>query len=124
MTGLAVLLYAGRYLERAWSSKEYAKFLGICTIVPTLLAFGLCSILYYLTGNTAFVYISTSLFLTKICDPFGNGGTTDRFSNCFQAARSRTYGLSLPKSDQIASQGIILKLFFSYNSISQDSTLP
>lgn len=52
-----VLLYAGRYLERAWSSKEYAKFVAVCTIVPNLLGFGLCVILYYLSTNLSVLYV-------------------------------------------------------------------
>src|SRR5271154_4429247 len=55
---LTVLLYSGRYLERAWSSKEYAKFLVVCTLGPNLLAFAACVLVYYIFGSTSFMYSS------------------------------------------------------------------
>jgi len=57
---LAVLLYAGRYLERAYSSKEYAKFLAVCTIVPNLMAFAACILVYHLFGWSSFLYSPVS----------------------------------------------------------------
>jgi membrane associated rhomboid family serine protease len=57
VSALAVLLYAGRYLERAWSSKEYVKFIAVCTIVPNLLAFGAGVLIYYIFGSASFMYI-------------------------------------------------------------------
>jgi hypothetical protein len=53
---LTVLLYAGRYLERAWSSKEYAKFLVVCSVGPNLQAFALCVIGSYLLNSPGFLY--------------------------------------------------------------------
>jgi membrane associated rhomboid family serine protease len=57
VSALVVLLYAGRYLERAWSSKEYIKFLAVCTVVPNLLAFGACVLVYYILGYSSFMYL-------------------------------------------------------------------
>lgn len=45
------LFYGGRYLERAWTSKEFAKFLVIASLLPNLLTLGTLVALYYLTGN-------------------------------------------------------------------------
>ena len=35
----ATLFYGGRYLERAWSSTEYVKFLALISIIPNILTF-------------------------------------------------------------------------------------
>lgn len=43
-------------MERAWSSKEYIKFLAVCSVVPNLLAFGACVLCYYLFGWTGMLY--------------------------------------------------------------------
>jgi len=67
---LATLLYAGRYLERAWSSREYVKFLAVCTIVPNLLAFGACVLMYYAFGSASVLYF-----------PHSRRQTDDRFMN-------------------------------------------
>jgi Eukaryotic integral membrane protein (DUF1751) len=53
---LTVLLYAGRYLERAWSSKEYAKFLVACTVGPNLQAFAVCVLGSYLLNSPGLLY--------------------------------------------------------------------
>ncbi|KAF4582033.1 Transmembrane protein [Ophiocordyceps camponoti-floridani] len=45
------LYHGGRYLERAWSSAELAKFLVICSIVPNLLTFGIMLLFFTLTRN-------------------------------------------------------------------------
>lgn len=35
----ATVFYGGRYLERAWSSAEFAKFILFVTMIPNLLCF-------------------------------------------------------------------------------------
>lgn len=47
----ATLYYGGRYLERAWSSRELAKFLALVAFVPNLLTFCVMIILFTLTRN-------------------------------------------------------------------------
>ncbi|KAJ0124971.1 rhomboid family protein [Diaporthe amygdali] len=48
----AVTLYhGGRYLERAWSSKEFAKFLLITALVPNTLCFGVMVTFFTVTRN-------------------------------------------------------------------------
>jgi membrane associated rhomboid family serine protease len=49
-TGLAVF-YGGRYLERAWGSTEFAKFLLFVSMVPNLLSFLLYVVGYVLSRN-------------------------------------------------------------------------
>jgi len=36
---LSVLWFGGRYLERAWGSKEFGKFVLFVTMIPNILAF-------------------------------------------------------------------------------------
>ncbi|KAI1311802.1 eukaryotic integral membrane protein-domain-containing protein [Xylaria venustula] len=48
----AVTLFnGGRYLERAWSSKEFAKFLLVASLIPNFLCFLLLIALFTLTRN-------------------------------------------------------------------------
>ena len=49
-TGLAVF-YGGRYLERAWGSTEFAKFILFVSMVPNLLSFLLYVLGYVLSKN-------------------------------------------------------------------------
>jgi membrane associated rhomboid family serine protease len=45
------LFYGGRYLERAWTSREFVKFLVITALVPNAITFGTLVILYAITGD-------------------------------------------------------------------------
>lgn len=45
------LYHGGRYLERAWSSADLAKFLVLVSLVPNLLTFGSFIFLFALTRN-------------------------------------------------------------------------
>ncbi|KAL9941201.1 hypothetical protein D7B24_005803 [Verticillium nonalfalfae] len=47
----ATLYYGGRYLERAWSSAELAKFLLVASLVPNVLTFLVSMIFFTLTRN-------------------------------------------------------------------------
>ncbi|KAI0407892.1 eukaryotic integral membrane protein-domain-containing protein [Xylaria palmicola] len=55
ITSLAVaavtLFNGGRYLERAWSSKEFAKFLVVASLIPNFLCFLLLITMYTVTRN-------------------------------------------------------------------------
>ena len=55
----ATLYYGGRYLERAWSSRELAKFLGLVALVPNLLTFLVLIIFFTLTRNESWTYVLT-----------------------------------------------------------------
>lgn len=46
-----ILFYAGRYLERAWTSREFAKFLLVTTLIPNILTFLLLIFVYALTAD-------------------------------------------------------------------------
>lgn len=55
----AVTLYhGGRYLERAWSSKEFAKFLLITALIPNTLCFGVMVTLFTVTRNESWTYVT------------------------------------------------------------------
>ncbi|KAH8811840.1 eukaryotic integral membrane protein-domain-containing protein [Xylogone sp. PMI_703] len=47
----STLFYGGRYLERAWTSKEFAKFLAIVSILPNLFTFLGLTFLFAMTGS-------------------------------------------------------------------------
>ncbi|GAO52015.1 DUF1751-domain-containing protein [Saitoella complicata NRRL Y-17804] len=51
-----VLLNGGRYLERAWSSRELAKFLAIVSVMPNIVAFFFCVFTYAITGYSNLIY--------------------------------------------------------------------
>jgi membrane associated rhomboid family serine protease len=57
--GAATLYYGGRYLERAWSSRELAKFVALVTLVPNFLTFGMLVILFTLSRNESWTYAIT-----------------------------------------------------------------
>jgi membrane associated rhomboid family serine protease len=50
ISGLTIF-YGGRYLERAWTSVEFAKFLLVSSFVPNAVAFGVLVILFAMTGD-------------------------------------------------------------------------
>jgi len=50
IAGLTIF-YGGRYLERAWTSAEFAKFLLVASLIPNLLTFGTLVTLFALTGD-------------------------------------------------------------------------
>ncbi|PQE25350.1 eukaryotic integral membrane protein [Rutstroemia sp. NJR-2017a BBW] len=45
------LFYGGRYLERAWTSAEFAKFVIVVALIPNVLTFGLLVGLFALMGD-------------------------------------------------------------------------
>ncbi|TKA80294.1 hypothetical protein B0A49_01585 [Cryomyces minteri] len=49
----ATLFFGGRYLERAWSSAEFAKFVLFATMIPNLLAFGTYTLWFMLAKSEA-----------------------------------------------------------------------
>ncbi|CAM1504223.1 Fc.00g018140.m01.CDS01 [Cosmosporella sp. VM-42] len=47
----STLFYGGRYLERAWSSAELAKFVALVSLVPNFLTFCVMIVFFTLTRN-------------------------------------------------------------------------
>lgn len=45
------LYHGGRYLERAWTSKEFAKFVLIVAMLSNIVTFATLYFLFVLTGN-------------------------------------------------------------------------
>lgn len=45
------IFYGGRYLERAWTSAEFAKFLVITSLIPNTMCFATLVVLFALTGD-------------------------------------------------------------------------
>jgi membrane associated rhomboid family serine protease len=50
------LFYGGRYLERAWSSAEYAKFILIVGVVPNILCFLVYIVFFEISGSGKALY--------------------------------------------------------------------
>jgi hypothetical protein len=52
-SGLTVF-YGGRYLERAWGSQEFTKFVMFVAMIPNIMSFLLYLLGFFLTGATNF----------------------------------------------------------------------
>lgn len=46
-----VIWFGGRYLERAWGSKELAKFLLVVIVIPNVFAFCVYSLWFFFAGE-------------------------------------------------------------------------
>lgn len=55
--GGSTLFYGGRYLERAWSSAELAKFLVLVSVVPNVLTFAVMIFFFSMTRNENWTYV-------------------------------------------------------------------
>ena len=47
----ATIFYGGRYLERAWTSPEFVKFLLVTALISNAITFGILVILFAVTGD-------------------------------------------------------------------------
>ena len=56
----ATILYGGKYLERAWSSAELAKFLLIATLIPNLIAAILYTAAHAISRSATLSYVFVS----------------------------------------------------------------
>lgn len=56
------LYHGGRYLERAWSSADLAKFLALVTLVPNVLTFLIMVFFFTLTRNESWTYVQSPPF--------------------------------------------------------------
>lgn len=54
---LPTLFYGGKYLERAWGSKELAKFILVISVVPNFLAFLIYVAWFAISGNSERSYV-------------------------------------------------------------------
>jgi hypothetical protein len=52
-SGLTVF-YGGRYLERAWGSQEFTKFVMFVAMIPNIMSFLLYLLGFFITGATNF----------------------------------------------------------------------
>lgn len=55
ITGLTVF-YGGRYLERAWGSHEFTKFMLFVAMIPNILSYLLYAVGYLVVGKGSMVY--------------------------------------------------------------------
>lgn len=59
--GVMTLYHGGRYLERAWSSAELAKFVAISAVIPNALTFLVMVIFFTLSRNESWTYVLHNL---------------------------------------------------------------
>ncbi|EKG11167.1 hypothetical protein MPH_11785 [Macrophomina phaseolina MS6] len=87
ITGLT-LFYGGRYLERAWSSAEFAKFILFISMIPNILTYLLYVIGYALSKNEEAMTNDDQdgNYLRRHCHP-------SRLPRLLQAARPRAHCL-------------------------------
>lgn len=55
---LTTLFYGGKYLERAWGSSEYGKFILVVGIIPNFLAFVIYLITFAVTGDPSASFVT------------------------------------------------------------------
>lgn len=55
------LFNGGRYLERAWSSKDFTKFLVLVSLVPNFLTFCVMYFFFSMTRNERWTYVMSRL---------------------------------------------------------------
>lgn len=91
----AVTIYnGGRYLERAWTSAELAKFIAVVSFVPNLLTFATMTTLFALTGNEGWTYVDPALQptvpgkLTFLASPSSAGPSPSRSPSWSRSASS------------------------------------
>jgi membrane associated rhomboid family serine protease len=53
ITSGLTIFYGGRYLERAWGSQEFTKFIMFVAMIPNILSFLLYMLGYLVTGSGA-----------------------------------------------------------------------
>jgi membrane associated rhomboid family serine protease len=53
------IYHGGRYLERAWSSSELAKFMVIVSLIPNILSFGVMILFFTFTRNEKWTYVAS-----------------------------------------------------------------
>jgi len=58
-TGLTIF-YGGRYLERAWGSQEFTKFIMFVAMIPNILSFILYMLGYLISGSGAALCVDIS----------------------------------------------------------------
>lgn len=95
ITGLTIF-YGGRYLERAWGSKEFTKFILFVAMIPNLLSFFLYLLGYMLSGNADTLYVPVRF--DSQYEPL-----TSTATRLFQAALPSKPAFSCPSSSSCPS---------------------
>lgn len=56
----ATIFYGGKYLERAWGSREFSKFISAITVIPNVVIIPIYLIWGAVTGSSSRAYVSRS----------------------------------------------------------------
>ncbi|OBT74844.1 hypothetical protein VF21_06758 [Pseudogymnoascus sp. 05NY08] len=75
ISGLTIW-HGGRYLERAWTSREFAKFVGMVALVPNVYTFFSLVVMYAITGDVTWSYVPP--FLPSFNPPTSSPPTTKK----------------------------------------------
>lgn len=70
IAGLTIF-HGGRYLERAWSSAEFAKFLLVASLIPNTITFIVLILFFSMTRDERWGYVLSSSFtaLSNVSGP-------------------------------------------------------
>ena len=81
----ATILYGGKYLERAWGSTEFGKFVLIVTVLPNVASTIVYILWFVVTRDAARAYVRvTSNILHGCADRFLQGSLTFRAPSLFK----------------------------------------
>ena len=69
ISGLTIW-HGGRYLERAWTSREFAKFVAMVALVPNVYTFFSLVVMYAITGDVTWSYVPPISFPLHPPSPF------------------------------------------------------
>lgn len=102
MAGMT-LYHGGRYLERAWSSAELAKFMALVSLVPTALTFCVMVLLFTLTRDESWTWVPVPPICCCCCRR-GPGQTADVWAGEAASPSSRApFPCKSPSSSPLAS---------------------
>lgn len=66
LLNMATVFYAGKYLERAWGSREFSKFILTVSVIPNVVMIPVYIIWGAVMGNTTRGYVRRDQFATKL----------------------------------------------------------
>lgn len=118
----ATILYGGKYLERAWGSVEFGKFILLVTLIPNFVASLIYVFLFAISRNYSLTYV---LLSSPATSPISVGislicrqsrcyprlrGIARCFPRGFQTARTRTHSHHSQRCNQDPSKALPIDL--------------
>lgn len=106
VTGLTVF-YGGRYLERAWGSTEFTKFILFVAMIPNVLSFLLYVLGYVLSHKSATLYVLRTLADDFYCTDWVFRNTTISGGIAIQAGFLVAFKQLVPEHTVAIAKGLI-----------------